>query len=157
MKNITIYFDMDGTIADLYGVENWLDFLINEKPTPYVKAKPLCNLRVLARKLNILQKKGVKIGIISWLSKNGSEKYNEKVTKAKLNWLKKHLNSVKFDKIIITPYGTPKEKFTDSKTLNILFDDEKKNRENWEKKENNIAFDEKQLIKKIISIENNVA
>ena len=24
----TIFFDMDGTIADLYGVENWLDFLI---------------------------------------------------------------------------------------------------------------------------------
>ena len=63
MKNITIYFDMDGTIADLYGVENWLDFLINEKPTPYIKARPLCNLRVLARKLNILQQKGVKIGI----------------------------------------------------------------------------------------------
>ena len=157
MKNITIYFDMDGTIADLYGVENWLNYLINEKSTPYIKAKPLCNLRVLARKLNILQQKGVKIGIISWLSKNGSEKYNEKVTKAKLNWLKKHLNSVNFDKIIITPYGTPKEKFSDSKTLNILFDDEKKNRENWEKKKNNIAFDEKQLIKKIISIENNVA
>ena len=26
--NITINFDMDGTIADLYGVENWLDYLI---------------------------------------------------------------------------------------------------------------------------------
>ena len=67
------------------------------------------------------------------------------------------IEQLKFDKIIITPYGTPKEKFTDNKTINILFDDEKKNRENWEKKENNIAFDEKQLIKKIISIENNVA
>ena len=55
-----IVFDMDGTIADLYGVENWSDFLINEEPTPYIKAKPLCNLRVLARKLNILQQKGVK-------------------------------------------------------------------------------------------------
>ena len=25
----TAYFDMDGTIADFYGVENWLDYLAN--------------------------------------------------------------------------------------------------------------------------------
>ena len=29
--NITINFDMDGTIADLYGVENWLEKLIAEE------------------------------------------------------------------------------------------------------------------------------
>ena len=29
-----IYFDMDGTIADLYAVENWLDDLINFRPRP---------------------------------------------------------------------------------------------------------------------------
>ena len=23
----TIYFDLDGTLADFYGVENWLDYL----------------------------------------------------------------------------------------------------------------------------------
>ena len=28
--NITINFDMDGTIADFYGVENWLDYLMEE-------------------------------------------------------------------------------------------------------------------------------
>ena len=39
--NITINFDMDGTIADLYGEENWLDDLINERTTPYANAKPL--------------------------------------------------------------------------------------------------------------------
>ena len=37
----TIYFDMDGTIADFYGVENWLDYLLAEKTFPYVSAKPL--------------------------------------------------------------------------------------------------------------------
>ena len=36
-----IWFDMDGTIADLYGVENWLEMLIAEDPTPYAVAKPL--------------------------------------------------------------------------------------------------------------------
>ena len=28
--NRTIFFDMDGTIADLYGVSNWLEYLINK-------------------------------------------------------------------------------------------------------------------------------
>lgn len=32
--NITINFDMDGTIADLYGVDNWLEMLIAEDTTP---------------------------------------------------------------------------------------------------------------------------
>ena len=30
----TIYFDMDGTLANFYGVENWLDYLENEDTTP---------------------------------------------------------------------------------------------------------------------------
>ena len=39
--NIAINFDMDGTIADLYGVENWLEHLINGNTFPYEMAKPL--------------------------------------------------------------------------------------------------------------------
>ena len=42
-----IYFDMDGTIADLYGVPNWLDCLIAEKTKPYREAKPLVDMRNL--------------------------------------------------------------------------------------------------------------
>lgn len=34
-----ICFDMDGTIADLYGVENWLDYLIAEDVKPYAEAR----------------------------------------------------------------------------------------------------------------------
>ena len=64
-----IWFDMDGTIADLYGVENWLPMLIDSDPTPYEIARPLVNLSRLARYLNRLQKMGFEIGVISWLSK----------------------------------------------------------------------------------------
>ena len=38
--NITINFDMDGTIADLYGVKNWLSYLEAEDTTPYAIANP---------------------------------------------------------------------------------------------------------------------
>lgn len=127
--NTTIFFDMDGTIADLYGVENWLEYLINNDEYPYTNAKPLVNLNSLARILNRLQKSGYRIGIISWLAKNSNNEYDEKVTAAKIKWLKKHLASVQFDEINIVNYGTPKEAFNNNN--DILFDDEEPNRNNW--------------------------
>lgn len=141
MMSTTIYFDMDGTIANLYGVENWLDYLRNNDETPYTIAEPLVRLASLARVLNNLQRKGYKIGIISWLAKNSSTDYDEKVTKAKRAWLNKHLHSVTFDEINIVTYGTPKRMF--AKTNNdILFDDEAKNRNDWTGK----AFDVTNII-----------
>ena len=128
--NITINFDMDGTIADLYGVENWLDYLIAENTRPYAIAKPLVNLSALARKLNALQRMGYNLAVISWLSKSGSTEYNEAVTAVKMAWLAKHLPSVHWDRVTIVPYGTPKENFCFS-PMDILFDDEERNRNNW--------------------------
>ena len=137
----TIFFDMDGTIADLYGVENWLDYLIASDALPYEIAKPLIRLNALARILNRLQKQGYKVGVISWLAKNSNTDYDERVTKAKKEWLKKHLASVNFDEIHIVKYGTPKQTF--AKTENdILFDDEEKNRNDWTGK----AFDVNEII-----------
>ena len=137
----TIFFDMDGTIADLYGVENWLDYLIASDALPYEIAKPLIRLNALARILNRLQKQGYKVGVISWLAKNSDKTYDEKVTRAKREWLKKHFASVNFDEIHIVKYGTPKQTF--AKTENdILFDDEEKNRNDWTGK----AFDVNEII-----------
>jgi phosphoglycolate phosphatase-like HAD superfamily hydrolase len=137
---MTIYFDMDGTIADLYGVDGWLDYLIAGDATPYKVAKPLINLNSLARILNRLQNEGYKIGIISWLSKNGTPDYNKAVTATKENWLKKHLKSVNWDVIHIVEYGTPKYKFATEN--DVLFDDEEKNRNDWK----GTAFDVNNII-----------
>ena len=138
MATKIINFDMDGTIANLYGVTNWLDYLIAKDETPYAIAKPLVNMNVLARLLNKLQNKGYEINIISWLSKNSNSEYDEKVTKAKKNWLKKHLKSVKFDNVYIVPYGTPKHEIANG----ILFDDEERNRTAW----NGVAYDVDNII-----------
>ena len=137
----TIFFDMDGTIADLYGVDNWLDYLIASDTLPYAVAKPLLKLNSLARILNRLQREGYRIGVISWLSKSGTEEYNNAVTETKKNWLKKHLASVHFDEINIVKYGTPKQMFARTEN-DILFDDEEKNRDNWTGK----AFDVNAII-----------
>ena len=128
--NITINFDLDGCLVGLYDVPNWLDYLIAEDTTPYAEAEPLLRLCSLARVLNRLQRNGYELAVISWLSKSGSEAYNEAVTAVKRAWLAKHLPSVKWDAIHIVTYGTPKQNFCEN-PLDILFDDEARNRENW--------------------------
>lgn len=128
--NVTINFDMDGTIADLYSNPNWLPLLRAYDPTPYETAKPLVRLNTLARKLNALQKAGYRIAVISWLSKESTPAYDEAVTATKMAWLRKHLPSVEWDEIHIVPYGTPKQMFCNN-PLDVLFDDEERNRTNW--------------------------
>lgn len=132
-----ICFDMDGTIANLYGVENWLAMLINHDETPYKEATTLVNMNSLARLLNKLQKLGYEIGIISWLAKDSIDEYDERVKKAKLAWLKKHLKSVHFDFIEIVPYGTDKN-IVCKDSVDILFDDEENNRKNWKGQAHNV-------------------
>ena len=133
-----INFDMDGTIVNLYGENNWLDDIINERINPYVNAKPLINMNSLARVLNRLIKNGYEVNIISWTAKNGTNEYNQRIAQAKREWIAKHLNSVKFNNVYVIPYGTPKENYG----FDILFDDEENNRNNW----NGTAYDEKNII-----------
>lgn len=122
-----IYFDMDGTIANLYGVDGWLDCIINEYTKPYREAKALVNMRQLGKELNRLKQNGYTIGVISWLAKGATDEYNKRVEQTKRNWLARHLSAVQFDEVHIVEYGTPKQTLGNG----ILFDDEEPNRMNW--------------------------
>jgi phosphoglycolate phosphatase-like HAD superfamily hydrolase len=126
-----IYFDMDGTIANFYGVPNWLEYLIASDTTPYEVAQPLVNMNRLARLLNRLRAQGYHIGIVSWTSKGGTDEFNEATKMAKLKWLDRHLHSVTWDEIEIIPYGFPKQEAVRYASEGLLFDDEAPNRENW--------------------------
>ena len=127
---MTIFLDMDGTIANLYEVEEWLPRLRSYDARIYREARPMCDMRMLARRLNRIQKKGIKIGIISWGSKDKSPEFLEAVKAEKLRWLRSHLKSVNFDEIHIVEYGTSKTNFRTSDN-DILFDDEENNIKEW--------------------------
>lgn len=129
---MTIYFDMDGTLADFYGVHGWLDALMREDVSPYEQAGTLVNMSQLARWIHKVQEAGCGVGIISWTSKNGSELFNGEIALSKLCWLHRHLPSVSWDEIRIVNYGTPKRNFMTSND-DILFDDEELNRNAWGK------------------------
>jgi len=123
-----IWFDMDGTIADLYGVKNWLERLNAHDATPYIEACPLCSMNALAKLLNALHKRGHYIGIISWCSADNNRDYYHAVAKAKYDWLRAHLPSVCFDALLFVPYGTDKAQATGG---GVLFDDNDAIREGW--------------------------
>lgn len=123
-----IWFDMDGTIADLYSVDGWLAYLQAEDTTPYAQAKVMHNMAQLARLLHSAQCKGYTVGIISWTSKHGTQEYNKAVEQVKRAWLDKHLHSVQWDAIHVVEYGTNKYNVCGG---GILFDDEQGNRDAW--------------------------
>lgn len=126
----TLWFDMDGTIADFYSVQGWLQDLVNERTRPYEEAKPLFTFSTFARLLHKCQKMGYTIGIVTWGSKHASENFNRMVENTKKEWLKKHLPSVKWDYFQFMEYGTNKNLVNHGN--DILFDDEEQNRKKWQ-------------------------
>lgn len=124
---MTIYFDMDGTLANFYGVENWLDCLINSDPRPYEEAEPLYQLEQMELLMERLKNNGYQIGIISWLSKSGTVDFNKTVRRVKKEWLEKFFPYA--TEIHIVKYGTPK--WSVAKDRGYLIDDEEKNLFDW--------------------------
>lgn len=130
MNNKILVFDMDGTIADLYGVQDWLKMLQNEDATPYKVAAPIYNPYMLNTAITTLKKKGWKIVITSWLSKGSSSTYDIAVKQAKIDWLESM--GIPYDEIYIVKYGTPKAECTKHHGgVQILIDDDERVRKDW--------------------------
>ena len=93
----TLVFDMDGTIADLYGVKNWLYDLRMESVRPYTQARPIYDMELLNDILLMLKACGWRIVVTSWLAKESSNFYNEITAIAKYQWLKKYKQIKRID------------------------------------------------------------
>lgn len=130
MINKMICFDMDGTIADLYAVPNWLVKLRAEDASPYTEAAPMWDMAKLRDILLKLIAKGWEIRVISWLSKDSTEAYKEAVRQAKREWLTRY--DFPADKVHLVAYGTTKadcvRRITEAA---ILVDDNEKVRNGW--------------------------
>ena len=137
--NKILVFDMDGTIADLYGVENWLDDLIAKRVRPYAEAKPIYDMDTLVSLLDILKSLGWRVAITSWLAKNSNADYDKKVADVKKAWLDRF--DFPYDILNIVPYGTDKSSVTAIYGgYQILLDDEEKNLNDWK---NGLTFNAK--------------
>lgn len=128
-----VCFDMDGTIADLYGVEGWLPALENGIVFPYEIAKPMWDMIELAEVLNELRAREVEIRIISWLAKNSTDTYKEEVRQAKIGWLERM--GFPYDKAHFVQYGSTKadsvRRYLADDECAILVDDNRKVCNGW--------------------------
>ena len=128
--NKTLVFDMDGTIANLYGVENWLKDLRAENPRPYEVAEPMYNMVVLNELLNILKDMGWRVVVTTWLAKGSTPAYDALVREAKIEWLERY--DFPYDEIHLVKYGTTKANCTRRYGgFQVLFDDNEKIRKGW--------------------------
>ena len=128
-----ICFDMDGTIADLYAVENWLPMLRAFDPTPYAVAEPMWDMAELASLLTQCQSIGIEIRITTWLSKESTPEYDRAVREAKRKWLE--AQGFPFDHFHGVKYGATKadsiRRYLGEDETAILFDDNAKVRQGW--------------------------
>ena len=135
-----ICFDMDGTLANLYNVPNWLEQLRAFDPTPYREAECMWDEEELAYILNTLIDNGVEVRIITWLSKESTPEYDEAVREAKREWLEAlgipytHFHGVKYG---ATKADSIRRYLKENETA-WLFDDNAKVRQGWHMGE---AFD----------------
>lgn len=127
-----ICFDMDGTIADFYNVPDWLKYIEQENPYPYIMAKPLWDMEKLAEVLNKLIAQGWEIRVISWLAGSSSKEYDEVVRTAKIWWLNHY--HFPYQKAHLVMFGTTKAdciRRIAEKGSAILIDDNEKVRKGW--------------------------
>ena len=125
-----ICFDMDGTIADLYSVKDWLPKLRAYDASPYADAAPMWDMNRLSGVLNVLIAQGWEVRVISWLAKESTAEYSAAVRKAKREWLNRY--GFPADKLHLVAYGTTKadcvRKVAEAA---ILIDDNAKIRDGW--------------------------
>ena len=70
-----IYFDMDGTVADLYGEKNWLNNLRNEREGSFINLRPLVDMSELDMVCHQLMNLGYSFGVITWLPMGASYEF----------------------------------------------------------------------------------
>ena len=128
-----IVWDMDGTMADLYGVDGWLEMLRAENPLPYEIAKPMWDMERLVNVIRGLQDFGIEQRIVTWLSMDSSEEYKTETRRAKREWLEQF--DFPFDHFHGVQFGATKaasvRKFLADDEEAILIDDSARVRKGW--------------------------
>lgn len=124
-----IYFDLDGTLYNLYATENWLEKIRNEVNGIFSGDNRMFEnnfYKIVSELLNI----GYEFGVITWLPMQASPEYEEICRHEKMEWIKKYLPFV--SEINIIPYGTPKQNAIQKRAqIMYLIDDNTEVGEMW--------------------------
>lgn len=119
-----VYLDMDGTIADLYGEQDWLSKLRKEQSGLFSNLKPMVSE---SRLLELFPESEYDIRILTMLPKGASKEYEQVVTAEKNQWLDTYFPSI--TKRIFKKYGNNKN--LKGSTRAVLIDDNEEIRNNF--------------------------
>ncbi len=134
-----IYFDMDGTVADLYGTDGWLEKIRSEESGLFENLEPMYDmLKIECLCLDMIEQ-GTSINVITWTPMFASSEYIAQVAEEKRKWLAQYMPYV--SEIHILEYGTPKQ-FAPTKKAKemILIDDNKEVCEMWNTNKQRTSF-----------------
>lgn len=133
MKKV-LYFDMDGTIADLYNSENWLQKIENKQPV-FEALEEMPWFATAKNLIRILKMEfGYEVGVITWTPMNTTAEYEAIARAEKNRWLGEHADGL-FDFVTFQRYGTSKtisNRDVCHRGIHILFDDNHEVRADWE-------------------------
>lgn len=132
----SIWFDMDGTIADLYKVEGWLTSLREKDWSVYGECAPRHNFQRINAAIEALIENGWRVGVITWASKGiGWSKDLDEIAEVKFNWLCQFFPALADGSFACLPYGYSKAQFLeemdDIYEIAYLVDDNKEVRADW--------------------------
>ena len=144
-----IYVDMDGTVANLYGEENWLDNLQNERKGSFINLQPLVDMIELSRVCYKLMEQGYRFGVITWLPMNTSREFERVCEREKKLWVDTLMPWV--SEFYVQTYGEPKQNAPIHKAARmILVDDNAEVRAKWDTVKQRISIDAtKNIIKEL--------
>ena len=137
----TIWFDMDGTLYDLYKIPGWLGLLESRRwndafgQADYARA----HIDRIREAIKALKATGWTVGIITW-APMGIQWWDEalgEVERVKCKWVDQNIPELADDDIPFAclPYGESKAKFIidmeEAGDVNYLVDDNKEVRRDW--------------------------
>lgn len=121
-----VYFDMDGTISDLYGVSNIFNRLDSLDASVYYEAKPINKYIDMLKEFHNM---GYKVIILSCLGMISEKQFDIDTINNKNRWLDEYVGDKYIDERIYLPYTKHKEQYITE--YGILVDDDDKVLMNW--------------------------
>lgn len=123
-----IYLDMDGTIADTYSIDGWLDRILAHDASVFLDAKPADKSKVMEL-LEVLDDDVTILTMLPECALKGKarEDYFKEVKDSKKTWLKMHFPE--FTKIKFIDYQKSKSKYWQEG--DVLIDDSSSQIKDW--------------------------
>lgn len=128
MRNKVVYFDMDGTLVDLYGVTNVFKRLDDLDASVYSEAKPINKYIDMLKEFKSM---GYKVIILSCLGMVSSKEFDKETIINKGKWLDTYVGKEYIDERIYIPNTKNKFKYTSMYGKGILVDDDVRVLNNW--------------------------